>query len=127
MICCTPTTHICNLNVALNGRNAPPTSPIRSGKPLPPINHHISDLTVTFLDAIQEWDSFELTAAVNQYFQAMESDSDFHRYDRSNIREAHRTTVQILNSLTAASTPLPTSPPTGLIQPQTLSPPLCQL
>ena len=106
MICCTPTTHIRNLNVALNGSNAPPTSPTITGKPQPPINHYISNLTATFLDAIQEQDSFELNATVNRYTQAMDSNPDFDRYDRSNIREAHKTAVQILNSLTAASTSL---------------------
>ena len=53
MICSTPTTHIRNLNVALNGSNASPTSPTNAGRPQPPINHHILTLTAMFQDAIQ--------------------------------------------------------------------------
>ena len=49
----------------------------------------------------------------------MDSDPDFDRYDSSNIREAHKTAVQILNLLTAASTPLPASLPKSLIHSQT--------
>ena len=109
--------------MALNSSNAPLTSPTSTGKPQPSINHHISNLTATFLDAIQEEDSFELNAAINQYTRAMDSDPDFHRYDHFNICEAHKTAVQILNSLTAASTQLLASPPNSLIHFQTTSPP----
>ena len=67
MICSTPNNHIRNLNVAMNGSNASPTSPATSDRPQPPINHPILILTTRFQDAIQENDIFELTYVDYQY------------------------------------------------------------
>ena len=123
MICSTPNNHIRNLDVALNGSNASLTSPTTADRPQPPINHHILTLTAMFQDAIQENDIFELTPANNQYTQAMNSNPDFSLYDHSNLRAVHKIAMQILNSHTAVSTPLPASPPNSLIHTQTTQPP----
>ena len=121
MICSTPNNHIRNLNVALNGSNAIPTI---ANCPHPPINHHILTLTAMFKDAIQGMnDIFELATANNQYTQAMNSNPDFSLYDRSNLPAVHKIAMQILNSHTAASIPLPASPPKSLIHTQTTQPP----
>ena len=69
MIGCTPNTQIHNLDVALNGSNASPTSPTTADRPQPPIDHTILILTAPF----QENDIFELTSVDHQYVQAMKS------------------------------------------------------
>ena len=102
-----PITHIRNLDVALNGSNASPTSPTIADRPQPPINHPILTLTAAFLDAIQENNIFELTAIYHLYKQSLKSNLDFFLYDRSNLQAAHNTAMQLLNSYIAASAPLP--------------------
>ena len=77
-----------------------------------------------FQDAIQKNDIFKLTAANNQFTQAMNSNPDFSLYDRSNLHAVHKIAMQILNSHTTASTPLPTSLPNSRIHSQTTPPPL---
>ena len=52
MICNTLNTHIRNMNVALNGSNASPTSPTNADCPQPPTYHPISTLTSMFQEAI---------------------------------------------------------------------------
>ena len=43
----------------------------------------------------------------------MKSNLDFLRYDRSDLIDLHLTAVSLLDSHTAANTPLPPSPPNG--------------
>ena len=118
MICSTPINHVPNLDGALNSSNAPPTSLTTPDRPQPPINHPILTLTAAFLNAIQENNIFELTTINHLYNQSLKSNLDFLLNDRSNLRAAHNTAMQLLNSHIGAFTPLPASPPNGLIQSQ---------
>ena len=120
MICCTPNTHICNLDVVLNGSNASPTA---ADRPQPAINHPILILTTAFQDAIQENDIFELTSVDHQYVQAMKSNLDFLQYDCCDFPAVQKIVTKILNSNVAASIPLPTPLPNGSIHTPTAPPP----
>ena len=126
MICPTPINHICNLDEALNYSEASPTSTTSASTfkhPPPPINHDIHIFTTAFQAAILENDIFELTAVDSQHSLAMKTDRDFLKYDRSKLKLAHNQARQILNAHTAASTPLPASPPNSLIHSQPTPPP----
>ena len=90
MICSTQNTHICNLDVALNGSNGSLTSPTIADRPQPPINHPILILTPVFQDAIQENDIFVWTSIDHQYTQAMKSNLDFFHNDCSNLHALHK-------------------------------------
>ena len=71
MTCCTPNTHVPNLDVALNSNNASPASANRPQQPVNHsqllINHPILILTAAFQEAIQENHIFELTSVDHQY------------------------------------------------------------
>ena len=92
MICCTPITPIRNLNVALNGSNASPTSLTMVDRPQSPDNHPM------FQDTIHENDIFELTTANNLYTQAINSTMDFSLYDRSNLVPWDVNTMEFLST-----------------------------
>ena len=107
----------------MNGSNATPTFPTTADRPRPPDNHPILTLTAMFQDAIQENDIYKLTTANNLYTQAINSTMYFSLYDFSNLHATHKITMQILNSNSATSTPLPATLPNSLIHTQTTPPP----
>ena len=127
-ICCSPNDHVRNLDDAINNSDGrPPASPTSTSAfklPPPPTNHNIHVLTASFQAAILDNHIFELTAVDSLYSSALKSDMEFHKYDRSDLKLAHKQAQEILNAHTAASTPLPTQRLGPL---PTHSSPICQL
>ena len=124
--CCTPSNHVRNLDDALNNSDGrPPTSPTSTtvNLPPPPPNHPIRLLTATFNDAIQRNHARDLTNLLHLYDQTMRTNLEFSFYDKSDLHAARATANQLVNSHTAASTPLPDSPPNGLLHTNPTSPP----
>ena len=122
MICCTPTNHVCNLDAAMNNSDGPPTSPISlttAELPPPPPNHLILRLTATFKDAIIK----DLINLHRLHDQTMSTNLEFLFYDLTDLHTACTTTTQLINSFSAASTPLPDSPANRLLHVQPTSPP----
>ena len=105
MICSSPNTHIRNLDVALNGSNASPTSLTIADHPQPPIDHPVLLLTTAFQLAIQKNDIDELTAINHLYIQTLGSNLDFWLYDRSNLHATQQTAINLLNSAAAPAGP----------------------
>ena len=82
-----PINHICNLDVALNNRNAPQTSPTTTDHHQPAAKHATQILTAMFQIAIQG-NIFELTAIDHLYNQnpaILQSNLEFYLYDHSNL------------------------------------------
>ena len=71
-----------------------------------------------FQFAIQEKDIEELTNLRRLYNQTMSTGLDLLCYDLTTLCTARTTTIQIINSHTAPSTPLPALPPNGPIHAQ---------
>ena len=105
MICITQINHVCNLDGALNNDNNPRTSPITADRP-PPANYVILLLTKAFQFAIQANNMGELETLIDSYLQSLKSNLEFLLYDRSKLRAIRQIAMNILNSHTAASTPL---------------------
>ena len=114
--CATPASHVCNLNVSLtntNERTKSATSLTTAAPQQPPINHAISTLTAAFQLAIQDEDIGKLKSINSLYELTMSSNLNIITYDCTTLRTARVTTHKIITSHTAASTPLPASPPNG--------------
>ena len=112
--CATPAPHVRNLNVSLtntNERTKSATSPTTAAPQQPPINHAISTLTAAFQLAIQDEDIGELKSLNTLYESTRAANLNLLTYDRTVLRTARVTALQIITSHTAASTPLPASPP----------------
>ena len=104
-----------NVNTEIETPRQEPPKASTTKRPPPPINHNIQILTAAFQEAILENDIFELTAVDSQYSLAMKNDPDFLKYDRSDLKLAHKQAQEILNAHTAASTPLPQPPNNHII------------
>ena len=99
-----PITHIRNLDVALNGSNASPTSMTIANRPQPPTDHPILLLTAAFQLAIQENNIVELTTIYLHMRQTVITHFDFRFYDCSKLCAIHQTAMNILNSTICLAT-----------------------
>ena len=114
LICRTPTNHVRNLDEALDDADTTLSS---NDQPQPPPDHLILRLTKVLHNAIQKNNIHQMTAFAKQYTHNMENNPDFCHYDLSNLEDLYQTATNIINSHTAMSTPLPSSPPTQRAQP----------
>ena len=98
----------------MNNSDGPPTTSPTStttNLPPPPPNHPIRLLTTVFNSAIQQNDTEALTNLRNLYNHTMRTNLEFCFYDLNDLNPARTTANQLINSLMAASTPLPDSQP----------------
>ena len=126
LICGTPTNHVRNLDAALDNSDGPPTSPPSSpttGKPSPPPNHLILHLTTAFEAATWKNNVNDLKNLPPLYDQTMSTNLEFLFYDLTDLHTVRTKATQLIDAHTAASTPLPDSPPNGLLHAQPTSPP----
>ena len=96
--CSTPKTHVRDLTDAMDDvtqvatvmkSTANSSSIVRTNsKPKPPPDHVIVSLTEMFLDAIQDNDLYEMNAAMNLHDIAINSNLEFSKYDRTDLRAA---------------------------------------
>ena len=114
MICVTPTNHVRNLDEALNNNNNPRTLPIAADRS-PPADLAIVNLTNCFQIALREKTLDEIQPLNEFYLESLKSNPEFHQYDSSELRAIRQTSLELLNSHIAASTPLPASPTNGLV------------
>ena len=98
----------------MNNRDGPPTPPVTlttANLLPPPPNHLIRALTAAFKTAIQKNDVQNLTNLRHLYDHTMRTNLEFVIYDLDVLNVARTTATQLINSHTAASTPLLDSPP----------------
>ena len=111
MICRTPTNHVRNLDDALGTTEDASASPSSNAHLQPPVHNTIRILTNAFLQAIQQRNINHLSSLVNQYKHKLDTDLELFEHDLSVLDAYNSTAKDIINSHTALSTPLPSSPP----------------
>ena len=126
--CSIPKNHVRDLTDAMDDvievttvtkPTASPANIVRtSSKPRPPADHVIVTLTEMFLDAIQDDDLYELQAAMNLHDLAINSNLEFSKYDRTDLRAARNQAKQILASV-APQAP----PPSAILNSPPIPPP----
>ena len=109
--CRTSSTHIRNLGADLDSCNTSSTPWTTDVLPQPPPNHPILLLTSAFQRAIQTKDIRQLKAYIKQYNHNLESNMEFVQFDCSKLNTLCTSAENILDSITATNTPLPSSPP----------------
>ena len=111
MICRTPTNHVRNLEDVLGTTENAPTSPSSNAHLQLPIHNTIRILTNAFSQAIQQHNITHLSSLVNQYKHQLDTELELFEHDLSVLDAYNSTAKDLINSHTALSTPLPSSPP----------------
>ena len=111
MICRTPTNHVRNLEDALGTTEDAPASPSSNAHLQLPVHNTIRILTNAFSQAIQLQNINHLSSLVNQYKHQLDTELELFEHDLSVLDAYNSTAKDIINSHTALSTPLPSSPP----------------